>query len=396
MRFALISFIYLFLASEAFPSTFVGNGGNAGDVELQVTKNQVLEVLQYIEKQKGDNPKLCTCANVLEGHGTCEILNGLNPEQRLFCTNFIVNKSSEIIKMIKQNAINFRWTHDSIEVQENSELQAVDAVTNYETKVILINKPRFLEMKSYERLFLLGHEVFHLIEYQGKNISDTQNISSFQGLDGGRQLLNSIGATLAMESFNSGINQKYQSPLTRSRAREDWWIAAALGSANARDSYSTFNQEKYSSFSILFRHDFTFFGVFMGTSKMKAEKSILSTINASEERRYIEYGMTYKVTPFQDPLSFLGQSYFLLSLGAISMQGKYALKDNSLDEAETSSSNGWTAGCSYFMPLKNGLWIFADGAILNYKLKYNFTSGGTAIEYSQPQPRYQLGVAYGF
>lgn len=397
MKIITVIFTSLAMASTVYASTFVGNGGNAGDVELQVTKNQIIEVFQYIEKHEKKPLELCTCTQTLEGHGTCEILNRLSDEQRLFCADFVSKKSTEIVKMMKLNQINFRWTHDDIDVEESSGPRAADAVANAKRDEITINKNRFLEMKSYERLFLLGHEVFHLVGHDGKPIADEQEIGPFKTKDGGRQLLNAVGATLAMESFDSGINQRYQSPLTRSRARENWWINLYSGSSNLAEADSVFHQERMSGGGISLRYDFyNNLGVYLASGTQKGEKSILSTIKATETRSHVEYGLTYKLIPFADPLSFLGQSYFLANIGGLSSSGTYSLKDSSLDETESSVSTGWTIGCSYYMPIHNGFWIFAQGSLMNYNHKYTFGSAGSTVEYKKPHGRYTLGVSYGF
>jgi hypothetical protein len=386
----------LTLSITAYPSTFVGNGGNAGDVELKVTQNQIIEVFEYISKEDKKSLELCKCNEVLEGHGTCEILNQLNDEQRKFCGDFIVSKASEILSLMKNNQVQFRWTHEDIDVKESYGLRAADAVTNKKLNEITLNKKRFIELKSYERLFLLGHEVFHLLDHNGKPIVDEQEIGPFKGKEGGRQLLNSIGAALAVESFDAGINQKYQAPLTRSRARKNWWIMGSWGSSQVSERNSTFNMDKFKSSNYMGRYDFENVGVYLGITNLTGEKSIMNTIKATETRSILEYGITYKLIPFSDPLSFLGQSHFVFNLGGLSVNSQYQLKDNSLDETEKSVSNGWTAGCSYFMPFKNGAWIFAGGSIMNYNNSFTFGSAGSTVEYNKPHARTHIGAAYGF
>ena len=97
----------LILGASAGASTFVGNGGNAGDVELQVTINQLQKAFVETAKPSADAAtKLCVCHEDFQGKPLCEMLKKLDEEQVRFCDAYIKEKSPELAELL---AILGRW-----------------------------------------------------------------------------------------------------------------------------------------------------------------------------------------------------------------------------------------------------------------------------------------------
>lgn len=60
MKVLLLAILLSPLLSEA--STFIGNGGNAGDIEKEVTRRQILGSLKGIKSKEFDQENLCLCS----------------------------------------------------------------------------------------------------------------------------------------------------------------------------------------------------------------------------------------------------------------------------------------------------------------------------------------------
>ena len=62
MKLLKILLLNIFLVSTVHASTFVGNGGNAGDIELQVALDQIQQTLNLLIKNSDDKRSLLDIA----------------------------------------------------------------------------------------------------------------------------------------------------------------------------------------------------------------------------------------------------------------------------------------------------------------------------------------------
>ena len=97
---------------EARASTFVGNGGGAGDVELSVTRQQVEETFIAIRKHADDeDQEYCRCNKYFEGRSVCQPLNALTDNQRKFCSKNLVGQAPAILKLLADDSpLKIGWT----------------------------------------------------------------------------------------------------------------------------------------------------------------------------------------------------------------------------------------------------------------------------------------------
>lgn len=177
--------------SSAQASTFVGNGGNAGDVEWLVTLNQIDLALKWVE---GLDPKqLCVCTETYANHRTCDILNALSPTQVKFCRDTLSGQLPALRELVSSSdRARVNWTYDPIEVRENGRLRAVDAVTDRQQNKISTNPDKFRSMTPNERIFLIAHELFYLTDLNQKPMEDVGAVGPFTDKDGGREIRFSI------------------------------------------------------------------------------------------------------------------------------------------------------------------------------------------------------------
>ncbi len=380
--------------SLSMASTFVGNGGHAGDVELQVAFREIQDTLLLIAKNKNnDEFKLCTCYAELEGHPTCDILKKLNSSQVEFCAAHLRDHAAEVAVIAKRiSSQGFRWTHEQIEVAEEQSLRAADAVTDFKSQSMTVNQDRFLKMKDYERVFLLSHELGHLQKWQDQPIQDNQKLGPFAGKEGGREFLNAVAAAVTMEALDTRVMVHYTASLNRSRGHKNHWIE--LASTTANTDQTQFGVTKTTGSSLTYRYQFTdMFGVQIEGRSLNGSNNYLSSTVAAEKTSAYSLGFAIRYFPFQDPLSFLGQSHVVAVAGLESMNGNYTISDNYISAQATASSKSAFGSVSYYMPIRYNFWVYAKATALGHHYAYDIPYG--SIDFKTAS-LFNLGVSYGF
>jgi hypothetical protein len=380
-------------------STFVGNGGNAGDIELQMTLGQVQQSLGFIDRDKDvEGQNLCVCSQSFEGRPVCDVLKQLNSEQVRFCSKFMRLKAADLGRLVAQkDQLSFSWTHQQIEVQEEGALRGADAVTNAKNMSMTLNQKRFLEMDENERVFLISHEMFHLTTYQGATLSDEGDIGPFKGADGGRQFINAMAATVVLQANEYGVFKAYERAEKRSKSYKKNWVTVGYGSVTtANDTSTPYDIEKVTGGQFAYRYQWTpEIGLLAQFSSLKGSKGILSTIEAAENRNILGVGASYRWFPFSNPLTGLGQSHFVFGGTMDLLDAKYEIHDPSSGTTAKTSATGYTLSCNYFIPFDSGLWAYAGVGYSSLQYSYNLANL-TNLDYKNNGTTFALGVSYGF
>jgi hypothetical protein len=402
------------LLSTAGASTFVGNGGNSGDLELQVALRQIQETFKIAalrgQDEKSQNKshikgayladELCTCLGPFKGHQVCDSLDSLTPEQTTFCGDFMSQKAEAVLAFLAdKESPRFTWTHENIEVKEAQGLRAADAVANSKLVQVTINQERFLQMKQYERVFVLTHEIMHLIPHEKGAIADEQAIGPFSGKDGGRQLLNSMAAATVVASFESGITQKYGETLKRSQGHKNLWFnLAGYSLSSGQNRNSLFSVAGTTGAQLGLRYFFLGdLGLVLDFRSGKTSKTVLETISLSETQTSFGAGLAYRFFPFKDPLTYMGQSHLVLDAKVDTLSTKYTLSEDPIRLEDTGTSTFLAAGCNYYLPIEGGFWYFTGINYYLHRYKYaKITPSSGAIEANQNQVMFNIGVSYGF
>lgn len=398
MRIFILTLTVL-LTQQAWSSTFVGNGGNAGDIELQMTLGQVQESLSFINRDKDVQArKLCVCTEAYEGRPICDMLKKLNEEQVRFCASYIESKAAELEHLVAtKERVSFSWTHQEIEVQEAGSLRGADAVTNPKNMSMTLNQKRFLEMDENERVFLISHELFHLTSNQGETLSDEGPIGPFKGADGGRKFINAMAATVVMAANDYQVFDSYRSIERRSKGyKKNWLTLSIAGVSRENDTNTVFDIESTSGAQLGFRYQWTHeLGVLAQLSRLSGTKSILNATEATETKSILSVGAAYRWFPFSNPLTFSGQSHFVLSGTVDVMKAKYEIKDQNIGTTADASSMGYTLSCNYFIPFKSGMWAYAGVGYSYMPYSFNIDNQVT-LEYKPAGTTFALGASYGF
>ncbi len=375
-------------------NTFIGNGGNAGDVELQVTLLQIKRSLTEIVEKKYKVNQLCTCDESMEGHKICDALKALTIEQLAYCEKTLVNHATEFLNFINGRAgVQILWTKEAIEVNELLGSREALAVTQPNEKTILLNREDFLNLRDYERIFLLTHELGHLVKIENHFLRDDEVIGPFKQTDGSRQLLNSIGAAVAMKSLtNDGIDD-YKGSLRRSKNYKDNWFNLSLGADNAHSDKSAFNIRTYSGFDFSYRYQLTqAFGLSVGGRSMKGTETFFTQLRAENELTLWNAQMNYRLFPFKNPLTFWGQSHIVLGIGYEIGQGHMKLTDDFTSTSDQADISGGLFSVQYFIPLYVGIWLHGGVQLAAEQYEYKklfFKSEANQIYFN-------LGASYAF
>ncbi|MGZ3805891.1 MAG: hypothetical protein ACXVB4_16870 [Pseudobdellovibrionaceae bacterium] len=394
-----IFFLTLACVQQSTASTFVGNGGNAGDIELQMTLGQLQKSLEYIERDKDvAEQNLCVCPSRFEGRPLCDFLNHLNSEQVRFCSKYLRLKAADMARMVDQKSeLNFSWTHQEIEVQEEGKLRGADAVTDVKNASITINQKRFLDMDENERVFLLGHELFHLTTFQGKPLQDEGEIGPYKGSDGGRQFINAMAATVVLQANEYDVFKTYESAEKRSKSYKKHWLTLGYESLSTEnDTETAFDIMQVNGGQIEYRYQWTpKIGLLARYSSLKGNKGILSSIQATENRNILGLGMAYRWFPFSNPLTHWGQSHFVFSGSFNFLSANYELHDASTGTTANATAMGYALACNYYIPFDSGFWGYGGVGYSNLHHSFNLDNQVT-LNYKNNGTNFVLGVSYGF
>ncbi len=390
--------LWIFSAQSIWASTFVGNGGNAGDLELEISKNTVIKTFEYIQEHPEQAAKLCTCPKEYDDFPICKNLEKLSEEKVKLCSQFLQQKAPELALKLK-NETRFVWTEEPLFVQEHQSKMSVDALTNYQNKMILLNKENFLARESYERNFLLAHESFHLTDYQKKPLADEQTIGPFDSTTGGRELLNAMATAVVLKANESGIAQEYRRHLIRSRQSKKFWLSLDYSQFNAKEELGTlYIPNQYKGPVLSAKYFFTdTVGVGLNYGWAKAEDTFLTTIHSLDEIQNFGVGLFYKWMPFENKLSFWGQSFLQLGAKYEFLKSTFKMEENIsgaiLNIEDSAQAQYATLECSYFIPIIHGFWVQAG---VGYNQPHYTYSQNIDAKYNQGRILTNIGVSYGF
>lgn len=391
--------LLLFLLNSAWSSTFIGNGGQVGDLELTVTKRQIKSTLNRLDELMSENPsyQICKCPDDYSDHQLCEIINELTQDQKKYCEQFIRTQLPKLHKAV--SSVKFEWINENLNViEKNGQVRAADAIAQKQENKILINQSRFMDQRPYKRTFLIAHEIFHLDTFQESELNDEVPVGPFKEKYGTRQLLNASAASLVLVSIDENVFQQYTNYLKNSSSSKSHWLSVSGAStrleSKKNDNYNIQNQTGY---RLSYRYDFNSFynlGLTLELESQSGSKSIFTMTKLQETRNSSAIGVTYKLFPFThlDPFNSFWNSYFLISALYENMHSNYKLEDSYTSVTSSASSSSPLLKLSYFFPIKYSFWVSGVISYSQHQLYYqeiNQTFNNNNIGYT-------LGATYGF
>lgn len=385
-------FIFIFSFSYNLQaSTFVGNGGQVGDIELRVTIRQIEKTFDdYLRSSSEENFSVCECPPDYTEHTLCESIRNLSQSHRNLCEKFTLKQARQVREALE--LVSFEWIHDNLSVKEKRRTRAADAVTVKAENRIYLQQNRFLNLTPSKRMFLITHELYHLSKWNNDDINDEDQI---EGLTG-RELLNAAAAAMTFYSISYNIFQPEQKYLQISRPSKNHWVSWNLETnslSSGRDS--SFKQSLTGFGRIGYRYQFdSGIGLGFNYRKLQCEKTVLTSISTEESRSILSFGLSYRWFAFndRDPILSLSRSHFIFQLFYENMKAVYKVYDRYTGETIEANSNALSFSTQYFVPLHHEFWIYGGAYIDNHKLSYERIS----LEYNKNNPGLMLGVSYAF
>lgn len=409
MKVLLSSLFAVAVFAQTPSSTFVGNGGSAGDLELKVTKEVLTKTIEIIRDDETAGAELCACPDRYKEHPYCANVDSLKKTQKEFCGDFIKTQAVQLLESLQQ--ANFVWTDSSLTVKEQGSVMSVDAVADFRAKKIVLNRDRFLKMESAERNFLIAHELFHLTEYvetsggsakKRSPLVDETAIGPFKNATGGRELLNAAATVLVLKSNEWLIAPSYLVHLGRSRQDRQIWFGVDYSGFRAEEDLNTaYAPEKYSGLMLNARYflpeEMNAFGVSFKFGNYSGATTTFGSINSEDSQNIMALGALYRWDPFQNKLSFLGQSFIQIGIHYEQMKASFVLEENQVGAPlrieDNATARYATADLAYFLPLQQGFWMNVG---LQLSQPNYIMSQEVDLKYSNSRFATNIGVSYGF
>lgn len=383
------------MAGGARESTFVGNGGNIGDVEILVTKREIQEAMKRIGSRAERERSLCTCTEEYESHPICAPLRTLSPAQTEFCAKFLDAHAERIGELVSgPRAVEVVWTHEQIGVAENGRVRAVEAVANSRQRTMTINLDRYMDLKNYERMMLVMHELLHFEEHAGKTLVDEGPNGPFAAEDGGRQLINAVAAAVTLEAADQMVLQKYRRVLDRPQNWRKYWVEFEGGSGATTSAPSgAYGIERFSRGGIDFRAYLgPNWGVVVGGRSQVGSERIAGSVDIGEKIASYSIGATYRWFIFHDPLTFFGQSHAVFKARAGFQSAELSVTDGDSTVSDSASGPVYEIAASYYLPLLWNLWCFVGASYEMQSHQYS----KIPVKYDMNKTFTSIGVSYGF
>lgn len=389
----------LLISVSARASTFVGNGGNAGDIELQVTWVQISKTLDEIVEAGVDTQGLlCRCHEDLQTHKLCDSLIELNQSQTFYCSNTLSQKAAQMRQLLQSNqGVQVVWTSELMSVREKDGVRDADAVVQPKQNKIYLNREQFLALKNYERIFLLTHELGHMVEIDKRYLDDATEVGPFKQSDGSRKLLNAMAATVAVKSVTSERVDHYVSQLRLSKNYKSNWFSLSLGVQPDSDGESTkltpYSVKNFTGLETGYRRQLDLRnGISINVRSFYGKENIFSNTKAEITVGLINVQYNYRFFPFDDPLTTSGQSHFILGAGYEAGSAQMKLSDDRSDITEKANLGSPIISGQYLIPLSFGIWLHASAAVTAHN--YEFTNIGYKPQ--KMQTYVNIGATYGF
>lgn len=381
---------FLVKSASLMAGTYVGNGGNSTDVELRLS---ISEINATAKAYDVDDSYLCECPPHYQNNALCRSLNSLSATQREFCSKTLLRKRGQLIKLTNAGSeVKFQWSDEHIKVsEEEGTLRVVDAATQAEKMLIIVDKNRFLDLGSSARIALLAHEIFHLITFEEQTIGDHIQIGPFQKSG---EFFDTLGASMAVLANDEGVVSDYSSIEKVSRAYKNFFISLNLYEINHKEKQSKelALQNNSSGTEIKFEYKFYSLGMSASLGGDDREKQSNVGFKVKEDHNYLALGLAYHFTPFSSYMTRWSQTLVSLSGEALLGTAEFTLSDDYTTLRDTAKSKGGILGAQIAIPLIHGFWI--TNAFKLRLVNYRYPVIRKRIyEY---QTLFQLGVSYGF
>lgn len=370
--------------------TFIGNGGNAQDLDLDAALAVINEGSTKIVP---DSKTLCTCSDGWVDNDLCRVLKQLSDEERKVCRNLIVKHAPDLRELSgRKNSLKFEWVDSPMSVKtSDNRSRKVDAVSQLNKRKIIINRQRFFDMPLMFRTALVTHELFHFIQINGKYVDDDDAVPPFKN---GRAMLDALGAALTMESFEREAFEEIRDLEDVSRSKRRHWVYYDITQfQHSKDGSKKLlknSSSKGSTWSYAYRP--TDVGFHVLGQKITHSSQFGGRIAVRETLNLLGAGANYRLNPISHYLSKWNETHLILGLTALGGSAKYDASSTGIAIRDTAAVQGLNGSIKALMGIDKGFWI-TTGVEINH-VRYDYKS--IKIKIIDNQKIFSIGGAYGF
>lgn len=343
------------LALPLQASTYVGNGGNAGDLDLSITLAAIRDSLVELDSS---SPNLCRCPEELAESEICGVLRALTAPQVQFCREMILqHKDSLVALMSSDGDLTFSWADETLKVQSNHEdgKRVVDAVAQSSRRSIILNRARFLEMPKSFRIALVTHELFHLVPFGDGYFTDQQAIPPYRD---GRTLLDTLGAAIAMNAHDTGVIADFRHLDNVSRAYRPYvfqldFKTVARSDGAAQDLLAPTNQD---GAALTFEYKPHALGFRIGVERTALSSRYQGQLQVDETHSLISLGAGYHWFPVTARLSRWSETHLAAFVDTVYGSAQYRVQDHAMSLEDAGQVLGLQVTGQVSLPAVIGFW----------------------------------------
>lgn len=381
-------FMLIFFHTKMLASTYVGNGGSVYEAEVRQSVSLAIKALKHVDTE-WDPVDLCDCWS--DDNSVCKVFDTLNQKQQKTCGQFLIDHKKKLMKALRKAT--FEVTSEPIKTSQNTGHRPVQAVTLRKENRIVIHDKVFVTLSPAQRIMLLVHESGHLIQVNGKYINDNSQVGPFQGKDGGKELLDAVGASVASISLAERITKPsiISSRLSKAYGNHYFSIAADSMIFSANDPEEQLLREVSELTKISYQYRLNGIGLNIDLSEANQTSSPIDGITVALNMRQFEFGTTYGIRPFPLRADFWGGVHLQVEASAIFGLATSSISDDYQRIEDQASYQGGSIEAKVILPLAYDFWLyFAHGVQMT-----PFDLERVNVKIDNPIQFSVIGVSYG-
>ncbi len=336
-------------------STFVGNGGSLLDSDLRRTLETIKRAVQA--SLKSSAPCVCTVASE-----QCQLLETLNEAQDNYCHAMVQKVGRPLLSLLAEKSqLRFVWTDETLTDRKGK--RSFDAIAQPKDKQILIDTERFAKVSEAARVQLISHELLHMVVIEGSNMSDDGPHGPFSGDDGGRQLLDTLGAVYASLAIDQGILSRKVSSL--SHPARSFYLFGGGGSGQIETALArSLLLGREETVNVFGGQWFVEPGSRWGLGLTHRQQRIneTSVFTRSFQRSSWDVSAIYRLRPLDVESEFWSRLQWQFQGGVSHSWIRYSMKDSYQELVSETKAIGILAESRILLPLTYNFWVYMSSA----------------------------------
>ena len=382
----------ILIAKDVPSSTFVGNGGDAQDIDLGVTLAVISNVSQSLDNKSLDS--LCKCSESWQENDICRVLRRLSSQEVKACQQILLTYGPQLAGLAsRKSPVTYDWSYSDMSVRSQAQSQKgrpVDAVTQPQKNRIIINRTRFQDMPPSYRVALVTHELLHLVPFEKGLMTDEDPAPPFAS---GRAMLNALGAAIAMEANEREVFKDFHELRDVSRAGKvhRLYLEGRYIRHPEKSSNPLLKSPNSGGTALGYMYQPGSLGLNISAETTEYSGSAFG-IGITEKQAIYQLGVQYRFFPWNGYLSRWNELYLTTGLNAGFGTSYYKASSNYVDKSDKGSLLSVGGAAKMFIPLNRDLWITVGSEFRQLRYEYKTLR----IKTIENQVVNTIGGAYGF